>query len=228
MEILRGKPGKLLHSQHSPSLLRPGHMNAAPPPCSGHDSPRCHFPADGSQLPIPAASCPCWGCEAPVPLPCRQHWGCRLQAPGTALAVLQLQGWHSPTAACVCFWNILRVYSRFVLKISTFTYQSKLQGLETSWNNAYFIPEADGTMPLMCLWTPSCASCSLSLPASALTVTHPSSVGSSQLVTAGLIMKDIQRFTRPFLHVIPQCFNLNLFQMISGVCDQVTLSCSIV
>lgn len=52
--------------------------------------------------------------------------GCWLKAQGTVLVVLQLQWWHSSTAACVSFWDILRVYSRFVLKINTFPYQSKL------------------------------------------------------------------------------------------------------
>lgn len=37
------------------------------------------------------------------------------------------------------------------MKISIFflqTHQSKLQGLEAYWNNAYFITEPGGTMPL--------------------------------------------------------------------------------
>lgn len=90
--------------------------------------------------------------------------GYRLKDQGTALLVLQLQQWHSSTAACVSFWEIFRVNSRFVLKINTFPYQSKIWGLEIPWNNAYFIPEEDGTMPLICLFKPSCASYSLSLP----------------------------------------------------------------
>lgn len=84
------------------------------------------------------------------------------------------------------------------------------------WDYAFNVP----------LQTQLCILLSLPPPPLALTATHPSSVGSSpQLVIAGLVMKDIQRVIRPFLHVIPPCFNLNLSQVISGICDQVTFSC---
>lgn len=90
------KPGKLLHSQHSPSCWDQGYTNAAPPSCSGTDSPRCHLPADGSWLPITAASCPRWGLWGLLcPGPCRQLVGAAVwKAQGTALFVLQLHQWH--------------------------------------------------------------------------------------------------------------------------------------
>lgn len=61
-----GKSREIAAQPAQPFLLVPGHANAAPRPCWGHDCPRCHFPAAGSQSP---------SLQPPVPSPCRQHTG---------------------------------------------------------------------------------------------------------------------------------------------------------